>query len=128
MAMQKLLDAALPLSEVLWRAETEGKDFSTPERRAGLEHNLREIIAQITDGKIADYYRRDFDQKVFDAFKKRAPGAGRAGRVRPIRPAAGPYRGGAVYHLAAPGGHPRGGIPGRRASRWPGQAAAGPEG
>lgn len=73
MAMQKLLDAALPLSEVLWRTETEGKDFSTPERRAGLEHNLREITAQITDGKIADYYRRDFEQKVFDSFKRRAP-------------------------------------------------------
>ena len=44
MAMQSLLDAALPLSQVLWRGETEGKDFSTPERRAGLEHNLREIV------------------------------------------------------------------------------------
>ena len=39
-AMRALLDAALPLSEVLWRAETEGKDFSTPERRAGLERVL----------------------------------------------------------------------------------------
>jgi DNA primase len=101
MAMQKLLDAALPLSEVLWRTETEGKDFSTPERRAGLEHNLREIAAQITDAKIADYYRRDFDQKIFDAFKKRAPaqprpaypsrGAGQgnfggSGRFAPPRP------------------------------------------
>jgi DNA primase len=86
MAMQKLLDAALPLSEVLWRTETEGKDFSTPERRAGLEHNLREIAAQITDAKIADYYRRDFDQKVFDAFKKRSPA--------PARPAYTPRGGG----------------------------------
>jgi DNA primase len=76
MTMQKLLDAALPLSEVLWRTETEDRDFSTPERRAGLEHNLREIVAQITDGKIADYYRRDFEQKIFEAFKRRAPAQG----------------------------------------------------
>ncbi len=34
--MRKILDAALPLGEVLWRVETEGKDFSTPERRAGI--------------------------------------------------------------------------------------------
>src|SRR5579872_867623 len=68
MAMQSLLDAALPLSQVLWQGETEGKDFSTPERLAGLEHNLRDIAARITDGKIADYYRRDFDQLVFDSF------------------------------------------------------------
>ena len=73
MAMSKVLEAALPLSEMLWRAETEGHDFSTPERRAGLEKNLREIVSQITDGKIADYYRRDFDQKVFDSFKARKP-------------------------------------------------------
>ncbi|MBS0470238.1 MAG: DNA primase [Proteobacteria bacterium] len=71
-AMRKLLDEAQPLSQVLWRALTEGRDFSTPERRAGLERALGEIVSAINDGKIADYYRRDFDQKVFDAFKRRA--------------------------------------------------------
>src|ERR1700722_2606157 len=30
-AMKRLLDAAEPLSQVLWRAETEGRDLSTPE-------------------------------------------------------------------------------------------------
>ena len=72
-AMRTLLDTALPLSEVLWRTETEGRDFSTPERRAGLERALGAIIAQIDDAKVADYYRRDFDQKIFDNFKRRAP-------------------------------------------------------
>ncbi len=72
-AMRALLDAALPLSEVLWRAETEDRDFSTPERRAGLERALSAITAQIEDAKVADYYRRDFDQKIFDSFKRRAP-------------------------------------------------------
>ncbi|HWD27127.1 MAG TPA: DNA primase [Rhizomicrobium sp.] len=75
--MKKILDEALPLSQVLWRVETEGKDFSTPERRAGLEHALGEIAAAIGDSKIADYYRRDFDQKVFDAFKRRPNAAPR---------------------------------------------------
>ncbi len=70
-AMRVLLDAALPLSEVLWRAETEGRDFSTPERRAGLERTLTGLTAQIGDAKVADYYRRDFDQKIFDSFKRR---------------------------------------------------------
>ena len=72
-AMKKVLDAAEPLSKVLWRVETEGKDFSTPERRAGLERSLAEIVSTISDSKIADYYRRDFEQKVFDTFKRRAP-------------------------------------------------------
>ena len=70
-AMKKIIDDALPLSQVLWKAETDGKDFSTPERRAGLERSLGEIVSAIGDSKIADYYRRDFDQRVFDAFKRR---------------------------------------------------------
>ena len=70
-AMKKILDEAQPLSKVLWRAETEGKDFSTPERRAGLERALAEITQRISDSKIADYYRRDFEQQVFEAFKRR---------------------------------------------------------
>ncbi len=85
-AMQKVLDAAEPLTDVLWKSETEGKDLSTPERRAGLEHTLADLIGQITDGKIADYYRRDFEARVFDAFKRRPkraawePGRGRGNR------------------------------------------------
>ena len=74
-AMRKLLDAAEGLAKVLWRVETEGKDFSTPERRAGLERTLGEIVSQIRDPKIADYYRRDFEQNVFEAFKRRQPRA-----------------------------------------------------
>src|SRR5471032_2206351 len=77
-AMTVLLEAALPLSQLLWRTETEGKDFSTPERRAGLEHALREIVERISDGKIADYYRRGFDELVFNNFKRRAPASATA--------------------------------------------------
>ncbi|MDE2494390.1 MAG: DNA primase [Alphaproteobacteria bacterium] len=83
-AMQKILDAAEPLVRVLWRVETEGKDFSTPERRAGLERSLADIVSLIGDGKIADYYRREFEQLVFDSFKR-----------RPAAPARTPYRGSA---------------------------------
>ncbi|MGD0190489.1 MAG: DNA primase [Rhizomicrobium sp.] len=72
-AMKQLLDTAGPLADVLWRFETEAKDFATPERRAGLERSLADIVAQIRDGKIADYYRRDFENRVFNLFKRRAP-------------------------------------------------------
>ena len=90
-AMTVLLEAALPLSQLLWRTETEGKDFSTPERRAGLEHALREIVERITDGKIADYYRRGFDELVFNNFKRRSPQprGDRAPARTPFRPAPG---------------------------------------
>ena len=70
-ALQALLDKALPLTDVLWNDETEGRDFSTPERRAGLEAELSSLIKAIRDPKIADYYKRDFDERVFKAFKQR---------------------------------------------------------
>jgi DNA primase len=78
-AMRKVLDAALPLAEVLWRSETEGRDFSTPERRAGLERTLSDLVSLIADGKIADYYRRDFEARIFEAFKRRSSAPARAG-------------------------------------------------
>jgi DNA primase len=86
--MSVLLEAALPLSQLLWRTETEGKDFSTPERRAGLELSLKEIVDRIGDGKVADYYRRGFDQLVFESFKQR-----KAAPARPSSmPSGGKYR------------------------------------
>jgi DNA primase len=89
-AMSVLLEAALPLSGLLWRNETEGKDFSTPERRAGLEHSLKEIVDRIGDAKVADYYRRGFEQLIFESFKRRVPPARAAGQARyPARPPGG---------------------------------------
>jgi DNA primase len=76
--MRALLAKAQPLAEVLWRSETEGKDFSTPERRAGLEAELARIVQAIRDPKIAEYYRQDFKERVFEAFRARRPAAATA--------------------------------------------------
>jgi DNA primase len=84
-AMAGLIEAAIPLSELLWRAETEGKDFSTPERLAGLERRLSELTATIADGQIAGYYRDAFREKVFTSYKRRNAPAGRSPRA-PFRP------------------------------------------
>ncbi len=69
--MRTLIDKAKPLTDVLWAGETEGRDFSTPERRAGLEAELERLTREIKNTKIADYYRRDFNDRVFRAFKQR---------------------------------------------------------
>jgi DNA primase len=71
-AVRRMLEAAEPLSDVLWKGETEGRDFATPERRAGLEQAVRDIVGRIADRSIADYYRRDFEQRIFERFKRRA--------------------------------------------------------
>ena len=42
--MQALLDQAIPMVQLLWRRETEGKVFDSPERKAALDKALRAKI------------------------------------------------------------------------------------
>jgi len=86
-----MADAALisELADRLWQAETEGKDLSTPERRAGLEQRLKEIVGQITDAKVAEYYRAGFQERVYESFKRRPASAEPGGPRRSVRPSAG---------------------------------------
>jgi DNA primase len=96
-AMRALLEGAIPLSQLLWQAETEGKDLSTPERRAGLEQRLKEIVGQITDAKVAEYYRAGFQERVYESFKRRPAasdirGPGPRGPVRAFRGAQGAFK------------------------------------
>ena len=86
--MRALLDKAQSLADTLWNSETENKDFSTPERRAGLEATLETLTKSIRDAKVADYYRRDFSDRIFKAFKQRQ-------RPEPRRPQQGGQRPGA---------------------------------
>jgi DNA primase len=65
--------------------ETDGKDFSTPERRAGLERSLDDIVGTISDSKIADYYRQDFRDRVYENFKKRTPAPRQSSGYQPSR-------------------------------------------
>ena len=48
-AMQKLLESARPMVDLLWQRETEGKIFDSPERRATLDASLRKAVKQIKD-------------------------------------------------------------------------------
>ncbi|HXJ00858.1 MAG TPA: DNA primase [Micropepsaceae bacterium] len=87
--MRAALAKAQGLADMLWAGETEGRELSTPERRAGLEAELERLVRTIRDPKIADYYRRDFAERVFKAFKQRQPYQGKPrseGRRSNFRP------------------------------------------
>ena len=113
-AMRALLAKAQPLADTLWNSETENRDFSTPERRAGLEATLETLVKSIRDGKVAEYYRRDFSDRIYKAFKQRQRPAqsgprrdqrqqrGRGFRVRPLRLWPGAAAGG-LRHRVRPG-------------------------
>ncbi|PUB18784.1 DNA primase [Yoonia sediminilitoris] len=81
-AMQKLIDAAIPMVQLLWQRETEGRNFDSPERRAALDKALREKVLLIQDPSIRSHYGqaiKDLRWALFSA-RKSAPrhGAQRA--------------------------------------------------
>ena len=58
-AIAEALRAAEPLAELLFARETEGHAFDTPEKRAGLERRLRELVGQIADETLRRHYAAD---------------------------------------------------------------------
>ncbi|MDT8854339.1 DNA primase [Paracoccaceae bacterium Fryx2] len=55
-AMQAVLDQAQPMVSLLWRRETEGKVFDSPERLAALDKTLQDTLNRITDPNIRKHY------------------------------------------------------------------------
>lgn len=55
-AMQKLLDTARPMVNLLWEREIEGKVFDSPERRAALDASLRTALQTIKDPSLRNHY------------------------------------------------------------------------
>ncbi|AKO96214.1 DNA primase, catalytic core [Marinovum algicola DG 898] len=77
-AVQALLDQALPMVQLLWRRETEGKVLDSPERKAALDKALREKITRITDPSIRSHYGQEIKELRWQLFsagrRKPAPG------------------------------------------------------
>lgn len=58
-AMQKLLEGARPMVDLLWQRETEGRSFDSPERRAALEKTFHEVTHRIRDASIRSHYEQE---------------------------------------------------------------------
>ena len=84
-ALQKLLDAALPMVRLLWQRETEGKSFDSPERKAALDKALREKIKLIKDPSIRQHYGQEIKDLRWQLFRPAA--RPRDGNSRQSRPA-----------------------------------------
>lgn len=79
-AMQKLLDDALPMVQLLWRRETEGKTFDSPERKAALDKALREKIKLIADPSIRSHYGQAIKDMRWELFSNRKQTQGQSAR------------------------------------------------
>ena len=95
-AMRSVIEAAEPMVALLWRAETEGRIFDSPERRAALEQALGALVARIRDPTLRNHYaqvlrerqRALFRPPLSSAAAGRAPRKGRgAPRARAGDPA-----------------------------------------
>lgn len=62
-AMRKLIEGAVPLVQLLWRRETEGQVFDSPERRSALDKRLRLALNKITDANLRAHYAEEVRQQ-----------------------------------------------------------------
>ena len=89
-AMQEVLDQAQPMVNLLWRRETEGRVFDSPERKAALDKVLRAALKKIQDPSIRQHYGEDIKELRWELFRQgRRPARS---PDRPQRPGAFVYR------------------------------------
>ena len=78
-AMEAALKHTRPLIDVLFEREFSQGDWSTPERRARLEKQLRDLVQRIGDGAIRGHYQAALVDKLAaawgrDPYRNRRPG------------------------------------------------------
>ena len=62
------LSQSIPLAELLWFRYTHGQTFTTPEARASLERDLKQVIFTIKDESLRHYYLQDLRQRLRSFF------------------------------------------------------------
>jgi DNA primase len=73
-AVQQVLDAAMPMVQLLWDRETEGRNFDSPERKASLDKALREKIMLIHDPSIRSHYGQAIKDMRWQLFRSGTSG------------------------------------------------------
>ena len=73
-AFQKLVDGAVPMVQLLWQRETEGRVFDSPERKAALDKSLREKIMLIKDPSIRSHYGQEIKDLRWKLFRPQTGG------------------------------------------------------
>ncbi len=63
--LNSLIDNSLSLSEFIWKNELEKEDTSTPEKKAGFEYRIKQIVSRIGNKTVKEYYNKLFKDKLF---------------------------------------------------------------
>jgi DNA primase len=83
-AFQNILDTAIPLFDFLWLAHTGGRNFDSPESRAGVVKALENSIRTISDGEVQRHYQEHLRRKVGEVFFNRSRAAGPRDFTKPV--------------------------------------------
>ncbi|WP_425038367.1 DNA primase [Primorskyibacter sp. S187A] len=79
--VREVLDAAMPMVDLLWRRETEGVVLDSPERKAALDKALRDKLRTIKDDNVRRHYGDAIKELRWQLFRPNRGGAGpRTGR------------------------------------------------
>jgi len=81
-AMRAALEAAVPMVDLLWRREVEGRVFDSPERRAALDKSLKDALERIADPLVRSHYRDALAQKRAELFAPKQPAVGKPAASR----------------------------------------------
>ena len=92
-AFGKIVEAASPLVDVLWKRELKLAPVDTPERRAAFEHRLHEQIGRITNPVVKKYYEKEVRQRLWELWKGNGSRHSSAGQGRAAYRLSGPASG-----------------------------------
>jgi len=68
-AMQRVIEAAVPLVDLLWRNLTQTAVLDTPERRAGLEKEIFQMLGQIAHAPLRRFYSQEMGSRLNALFR-----------------------------------------------------------
>jgi DNA primase len=89
-AFAACLASARPLIDVFWLRELKAHAVDTPERRAAFEARLDDLLAQISNTRVRDHYRREVKNRLFHLWREKGARQGRRPAEILSRPAGGP--------------------------------------
>ena len=64
----KVVTDTMPLKDLLWKRNLEGKSVDTPEQKARIEKEIKEDVSKIADETVRGYYVQEMKNKIYTEF------------------------------------------------------------
>ena len=71
-AMQLLVEEAITLADLIWKRETEGLSFNSPDSRAALDKKLNQTLSNVRDSQLKYHYQQYFKELKGQTFVKKS--------------------------------------------------------